>query len=332
MRFMTLVLALAVIGLVPGGAAAQQPRLVIVAGLGGAPEYRDRFLGWAVDLYDAARQAGLSDADIVLLAEDASRDSRIDGRSTSDELARALTALAADAGPADPVTLVYLGHGSVRDGTPRLNLPGPDVGPAELAPLLDALAPRPVAFVNTAPSSGGFIEPLAGPERTLIAATKTTGERNETFFGGFFVQAFAGDDADADKDERVSLLEAFDYARREVARRYQREGLILTEHAVLDDDGDGAAVETPAATGAGDGARARRTWLGPSRAAVAASAADDPALRALYARKDSIQRAIDELRGRKPAMEPAAYDDALEALLLELAGVNADIERRGGGA
>lgn len=323
--------ALALVLAGPAVLVAQQPRLIIVGGLGGTPEYGNRFHDWAVKLYQAARQQGLSDDAIVFLAEDAGRDRRIDGRSTRDAVAAALTAAAADTDPADPVTIVYLGHGSVREGDASMNLPGPDMAPSDLAPLLDALAPRPVSFVNTAPASGGFLESLAGPERTLITATRGAMERNETFFGGFFVEAFAGDDADADKDGRVSLLEAYEYARREVARRYESEGLILTEHALLDDNGDGVGTHEIAALPAADGLRARRQFLAGDPALMAGRDSEDPELRRLYGQKAAIQGRIDDLRARRETMEQAAYDDALEALLIELALVNRQIAAREGG-
>ena len=42
-------------------------------------------------------------------------------------------------------------------------------------------------------------------------------------------------EADADKDGRVSVFEAFDYARKETARSYDTAKKIMTEHAMLSD-------------------------------------------------------------------------------------------------
>jgi hypothetical protein len=89
-------------------------------------------------------------------------------------------------------------------------------------------------LVNTASASGDFVPVLSGPNRVLVTATKTGFERNETIFGEFFVDAFASDGADTDKDNRVSVLEAFTYARREVTRRYEDSNRLLTEHALLE--------------------------------------------------------------------------------------------------
>src|SRR4029450_11370062 len=99
-------------------------------------------------------------------------------------------------------------------------------------------------------------------------ATKSDMERNQTRFATYFIQAYASDVADADKDGRVSVLEAFDYARREVARAYESENHLLTEHAQLDDNGDHKGTAAPDAKSA-DGALAPRGLLGRRRADLA---------------------------------------------------------------
>ncbi len=76
--------------------------------------------------------------------------------------------------------------------------------PADFEPLLKGLKSRHVVFVNTASASGPFMQPLAGPGRTIVTATRTGSERFATLFGGYFVDALAGSDADADKNRRVS--------------------------------------------------------------------------------------------------------------------------------
>ena len=77
----------------------------------------------------------------------------------------------------------------------------------------EALAPRRVVFVNTASASGPFIEALSGPGRTIVTATRNGAKSFATIFGGYFVDALASDAADADKNRKVSVLEAFDFAR-----------------------------------------------------------------------------------------------------------------------
>jgi hypothetical protein len=188
---------------------------------------------------------------------------------------------------------------------------------ADFAPLLAGLGAQDVVFVNTASASGDFVKALCGRGRTIVTATRSALERNETAFARHFVDAFTGDGADADKDQRISLLEAFDYARREVQRFYEKDRRLLTEHAVLDDNGDGVGSSDPGPKAA-DGAVARTVFLGAlgdeSSAAVA-----DPALGALRQERRDLERKLEALRARKDRTASAQYEEELESLLVALA-------------
>ena len=72
-----------------------------------------------------------------------------------------------------------------------------------------------------------------------MTATRNGAEQYNTLFGGYFVEALTSETADTDKNKRISVLEAFRFAKGEVAKAYEREGLLATEHALLDDNGDG---------------------------------------------------------------------------------------------
>src|SRR5206468_12474993 len=135
-----------------------------------------------------------------------------------------------------------------------------------------------IVFVDTAEASGPFITDLSGPGRTIITATRTGAENYSTLFGGYFVDALTGEDADADKNKRVSMLEAFQFAKAAVQRAYDKEGLLSTEHAVLDDNGDKVGSPDPS-TAAADGKVAALLAIGS--AADAAPLPADPIMRAL---------------------------------------------------
>src|SRR3712207_2926226 len=148
----------------------------------------------------------------------------------------------------DVVFVMLIGHGTFDGRAAKFNLPGPDMGPSDFAPLL-ARIPSKVVFVNAASASGPFVTELSGPGRTIVTATRTGNERFATLFGGYFVHALVGDAADVDRNRRISILEAFDHARREVTRAYERAGIMATEHAILDDSGDKEGTMEPNATG-----------------------------------------------------------------------------------
>jgi hypothetical protein len=224
--------------------------------------------------------------------------------------------------------VVLIGHGTAQGEEGKFNLPGPDMSGEELAAALAVFPTQTVAVVHTGSAGGGFVAPLSGPNRITLSATRTSRERNATEFAAFFVEALTGDGSDLDKDGQISLLEAFTYTRAEVARQYAEDNEILTEHAVLDDNGDGEG-SPDASTTAADGRLAAGFRLG--RTAVTAQATDDPALAKLYEERREIMGRIDGLRASRDAMTEERYDEALEALLVELALKNREIKAREGG-
>jgi hypothetical protein len=256
---------------------------------------------------------------------------KISMRSTRANVLQVLGEIAQKVQPMDRLFVVLIGHGTASGDEVQLNLPGPDLTATDLQLGLTAFPTQTLALVHTGTASGGWIAPLSGPNRILIAATRTERQLNATEFGRFFAEAIAEDGADLDHDGRVSLLEAFEFARREVARHYEAENELLTETAVLDDDGDGNASHDAGLDGP-DGPLAATFQLG-GVSGTAAQMPDDPELARLYEERNEIQGRIAELRGRRDSMSEADYLDAVEPLLVELALKNREIrEREGGGS
>ena len=313
----------------PREAAAQETYVIVIGGLGGDPAYGERFLEWGGSFVESAEGLGVPRDHITYLGEKPDADPRITGRSSRENVERTFAETASRTTPGDHVFVLLIGHGSYTAGESRFNLPGPDLTAEDFALMLDQLSDQRVSFVNMTSASGGFVAALSGPGRAVVTATKTGMERNESVFGGHFIDAFTGEGADLDKNGRVSLSEAFEFARTEVAREYETDGRILTEHALLDDNGDGEG-STELDEGL-DGSLAGTLYVGASPATVAAMSTDDPALRALYEEKATLERRIEELRAIRDQMEPARYESALEDLLVQLALKNREIQARGGG-
>jgi hypothetical protein len=310
-----------------GGAA----HLLIIAGVGGEPAYQQAFLDAGLRMADAARaRYGVPEANVAFLSEQPQRaPGRVSAQSTKANVQNAFADVAARAKAGDFVLVLLIGHGSATNGEARFNVPGPDLTPRDFEVLLSQLSAQRVAFVNAASASGDFVKALSGKNRAILTATKSGMERNETKFASHFVDAYVTDGADADKDGRVSVLEAFEYARREVARAYEEANALRSEHALLDDDGDGKGTEKPDARSA-DGGFSSRLFLGSSPA-VAATASSDPAVAGLVREKESLEAKIDSLRRRKDAMPAADYDRAMEQLLVSLAETNQKIRAASAG-
>jgi hypothetical protein len=289
-------------------AAAQESHLLVITGVAGDEDHAKLFHDWATKLIDAAKtKDGVPDANIIYLAEKPETDTaHIRGRSTSENVQKTIGELAAKAHPGDQVVIVLIGHGSFDGNVAAFSMPGPDMTVAEWTSQLKKLSAQKVAFINTTSSSGAFLPAVAAPGRTVVTATKTGGERNEAMFGEFFVEAFGDAAADADRNGHVSVLEAFNYANNKVVAAYQKGGLLRTEHATLDDGGDGklAATQYLTAHPADGGLKVDVT---------------DPAMRALVAEREAIQKDIDALKARKDTLDPARYDQEMERLLTNLA-------------
>ena len=204
--------------------------------------------------------------------------------------------------------MLLIGHGSFNGTQAAFNLPGPDLTVPDWARLLGKLSAQRVAFVNTTSSSGAFLPAIAAPGRVVVTATKTGGERNETHFPEPFIEAFRDTAADRDRNGHVSIGEAFEYAKAKVVQTFQQKGLLLTEHATLDE-------------GAGGGSRLAATiFLGTGRAEDSLAVdTSDPAMRALVDERSAIEQQIAGLKLKKSSMTEAQYDSEMEALLTSLA-------------
>jgi peptidase C13-like protein len=299
-------------------AAAQNVHLLVIVGLAGDPEHAELFQRWASTLVDGATGSlGIPRDHVVYLSDQPEKDAkRVTGKSTTQEVQRAFATVAKNSKEDDVVFIVLIGHGTFDGKVAKFNLPGPDMTPADFVPLLKSLPSRHVVFVNTASSSGPFLEELAGPGRTIVTATRTGAERFATLFGGYFVDALFSDAADADKNHRISVLEAFDAAKLGVQRAYEQEGIMLTEHPLLDDTGDGKGVADPKPDGK-VGQVAAVLSLGTPQSAEAMPV--DPKLRALSEERKDLERRVEGLKLMKTGMEPERYASELEKLLTQLA-------------
>ena len=287
-------------------AAAQDVHLLVIAGVGGDEAHSTQFNKWATTVIDAAKKYGLAESSIAYLAERTEIDpARIKQRSTRENVLAAFADLAKSAKVNDEIIVLLIGHGTFDGKTAAFNLPGPDLTAPEYAKLLEKFPTQRIAFILTGSSSGAFVPVLAGPARTVVAATRTGGERNETRFPEYFVQALASDEADSDRNGRVSILEAFEFAKNRIAASYEKGGHLLTEHATLDDGSEGKFASTQ--------------YLAPPRSRTAEIANADPKLRALVEQRDALDKEIAALRLRKNQMNEAAYQQQLEQLVTDLA-------------
>jgi hypothetical protein len=285
---------------------------VTVAGLGGEPDYEQRFTAAAQDLGKVFKTGG-GRAHVYTLTG---------AQATAQQLKETLGVVARDAKADDDFVLILIGHGSFDGVEYKFNLVGPDVTAGEIAALCDRIPTGRQLVVDTTSASGGAIEALERPRRAVIAATKSGMEKNATVFARYWVEALQDPEADTDKSDSISAMEAFVYATKKTAAFYDSQKRLATEHAVFDDVGRGEPVRE---SGNGQGAFISSFTL--LRLGISQQAANDPAKRALLAKKEELEQKIDTLKYQKAAMDPDDYKKQLTAALLELAKVQEDLDR-----
>jgi len=270
-----------------------------VAGLGGEPDYEQRFALLATDTDKLLKAGGATDRVVnTLKGPDA----------TKVKVIAALQKIASDAKVPDIVVLTMIGHGTFDGAEYKFNLPGPDISGTELAGLLNKIPASRQLVVDMTSASGGITPALKHDGRTVITATKSGSEKNATLFGRFWVEALRDPAADTDKNETVTALEAFKYAQTKTAAFFADQKRLATEHAQLEDP-------------------QRANAFPILRYGSAAVVVNDPAKRALVSKKEDVENKIDALKFQKDLMAPDDYRRQMNTLLLELARTQSEIDK-----
>ena len=270
-----------------------------VAGLGGEPDYDQRFTMLAGDV-DKILKTGPQTDKVVETLKGAD--------ATKVKIEAALNRFAGQAKQPDAFVLMLIGHGTFDGAEYKFNLPGPDISGTELAALMNKIPAGRQLVVDMTSASGGAAAAFRRENRTVITATRSGMEKNATVFGRFWVEAMRDAAADVDKNEVVSALEAFQYADKKTGDFYKEQKRLATEHPQLDDQQRASAFP----------------FL---RYGAASAVVTDPAKKALIAKKDDIENKIDALKYQKSLMAPADYTKQLTAMLIELAKVQAEIDK-----
>lgn len=287
--------------------------LIVVTGAAGEAEFGESFAKQS-----AAWKAAVANSGMKLLEIGAGPEKK-----ESSDFESLRTAVAAEQSDgSNALWIVFNGHGTWDGKNARFNLRGPDVSADDLSAWLKPLK-RPSIIINTSSASAPFITSLAAPGRIVISATRSGNELNFARFGKFLASSLTDLAADIDTDGSISLLEAFLAASRKTAEFYKLENRLATEHALLDDNGDGQGTPGDWFKGlrstkksdkgiAVDGEVARRTFLIPP--ASDGTWSDD-----MVKQRELLESRIQALREAKTSMKEDEYYGKLEPILLELA-------------
>lgn len=284
------------------------PLCVIVTGLGGMPEYEENFVNWG----SAVERIFRDQLEGTVYRLDGRRQERA-------EIIGVFNQVSLRSSQED-VWLFLIGHGDYDGLHYRFNISGPDLTDEDVRGFLDGLARRRTYLIAATGASGVLIPRLSKDNRVVVSATKNQFERQPPLFLSFFIEAATSAGTDTDKNGKVSLLEAFLFAQKEVSSWFEEKGRLQTEHALLDDNGDGTGVARPNPAN-GEGSLASIAYLSaPSEQAYRTLEAQQLALE-----KVRIERGIEDLKYQKKDLPESDYYQKLETLLVRLATLNARI-------
>lgn len=325
-----LLLALGLTLCVPEVGAQQGQRYaLLIGGLGGSAEYSEKFKNYLFETDNALQQHFQFPAsNIIVLGEQRIEgEAFVDGVSTAENIRARFEELASRATPDDDVYVVLFGHGSSDGEEAQFNIPRRDLSSADYAGLAGLLTIRRLIFINTASASAPFIDALSGPDRIVVTATRRGTQRNETTFPVYLVEALSSPSADLNKDGDLSIAEVFMFASQKTAQSFEATSHLATEHALLDDTGDGEGHRAEDLADQGEGNLASVTYLKRQMGAVVADGgAVDASLVQQLRNKDDLEREIADLKGLKGQLDEDEYYDQLEGLFVRLAQLNDRIE------
>ena len=301
----------------PRAASADERYALIVSGVSGTEKFAASQKTWTSSLQTTLQQRLGFTADRITVLSETGTGASLANR---ENVTRALASLKSRATADDTLLIVLMGHGTF-DGThAKFNLVGPDMDTREWKAALDGNPAR-LVFVNTTSSSFQFVPALSGKNRIIIAATESAAQKYATVFPQYFIEALdQGAKADNDKNGRLSVWEAFTYASQAVKQAFEKQGTLVTERSIIDDNGDGVGKEAGATAG-GDGVLARATYLDPPPASIAGNTA----LAALEKRRVTVETEIELLKAKKGQMPAGQYEEELERLAIELAKISSQI-------
>lgn len=301
----------------PALAAGEERYALIVSGVSGSEKFAATQKTWVSSLESTLeKRLGFASDRVTVLSETGAGAAL----ANRDNVLRALESLKSRLAADDTLLVVLIGHGTYDGTAAKFNLVGPDMDSREWKAALDG-SPARLVFVNTTSSSFPFVAALSGKNRIIITATDSAAQKYATVFPQYFIEALdQGPKADNDKNGRLSVWEAFTYASQAVKQAFEKQGTLVTERSVIDDDGDGVGKEASAAAGT-DGVLAKTTFLDP----LPASSSSNPALAALEKRRVAIEAEIEQLKAKKGDMPAGQYEEQFERLAIELAKISAQL-------
>lgn len=199
--------------------------LLVVEGTPGEEGYAEDF-GATVSLWEEAAKKGLAKIKVI----------GPDSEQQREKLKEAIAGMQKES-PV-PLWIVLVGHGTFNRRAANFNLAGEDVSALDFGEWLEEFK-RPIILIHGGAASAPYIRRLSREGRVIITATQKGSEINYTRFGSYMARALQSPESDLNNDGQASVYECFLYAARQTKAFYETNGLLATENALIDDNGDG---------------------------------------------------------------------------------------------
>jgi hypothetical protein len=305
---------------------------LLIAGLGGAPEYTQKYHDYLYQTRKAFTEVFDFPAENVIVLADSrtEQENFIDDISTAENIKTACSSLSNRVTPEDDVYIILFGHGSFDGKNSMLNIPQADLKDTDYANLVGSIHARRLIFINTASCSSPFVTHLSGPGRIVITATKSETERNETVFPQFLVEALKSNVSDRDKNGDLSVFEIFQYASERTASWFKEGNHLETEHPILEDTGDKRGFRAEELDDNKEGALSKTTYLLEKTRQILATmeTGKDSVLVRLLNEQETINQEITTLMADRAKYPEKEYLSRLEPLFIRLAAINDEIDNR----
>jgi len=225
--------------------------MVVLCSLGGDEEHEEKLTTAVEQLVSSAGPVfGVKPEHVRIMLSSSKMTKKTAGSKPCDQ--GSLTELAADLIASSDSQSQYffflLGHSHLEGRSCQFNIAGPDVDQMDYAKLFGKLPGKEQVHWIGLPASGYWIKPLTDANHTIITATEADNEITATempfALGG--ILAGTAEHAkleDIDKDGRLTLLDLYLAVNIEVHQSFVTQDYLPTEHAQLDDNGDGRGTE-----------------------------------------------------------------------------------------
>ena len=220
-----------------------QKYAIIVSGASNDSQHYKWFLNSSNMAYNLLTNNGYLDENIFYLFEN-SKEKHVDFEATINGFKKVVKDIQKITNKTDTILLFLIGHGSYLGVNSYYTLNDYNLSDTEMAEMFKPIKRAKIIFVFSPCNSGGFIDDLSA-ENTIIITSTQKDEVNRAAFIEPLLTSFNGT-GDSNSDGKVSFAEAFNYASRNVKDQYADNNWgNLTEHALIDGNGDKIGHEAP---------------------------------------------------------------------------------------